>query len=237
MRKIVLNIPHSSVNGIFDPEIGKWPRNPFFVNDCIRRWTDWHSDMLFASDNPNVSRVVFPLSRFVCDVERLNDDPLEKDGQGILYTSFSNVIRGELTNNARWKLMSLYDEHRYALASNIPVDGSGVLIDCHSFPSDMADNDICVGFNDDDTYDPDVVKCVVDGFVESGYSVKLNEPYANSLSPNFGFKYSSVMIEVNKRVYMDETTMLLNSDSIKWMRWFGCLERIYESIIALDGRD
>ena len=39
MEKIVLNIPHSSVNGIFDT-YGKWPRNHHFINDCVNKWTD-----------------------------------------------------------------------------------------------------------------------------------------------------------------------------------------------------
>ena len=76
MEKIVFNIPHSSVNGIFD-EYGKWPRNPHFINECVNKWTDWYTDFLFATTNEQVVSVVFPYSRFVCDVERLDDDPME----------------------------------------------------------------------------------------------------------------------------------------------------------------
>lgn len=47
-NKIVLHIPHSSINGIFDKEIGKWPRNAFFVNTCVKEHTDWFTDMLFT---------------------------------------------------------------------------------------------------------------------------------------------------------------------------------------------
>lgn len=42
------------------------------------------------------------------------------------------------------------------------------------------------------------------------------------------FPYTSVMIEVNKRVYMDESTLRLEYSALKWMRWSGTLRRIYE---------
>ena len=66
MNNIVLNIPHSSICGIFDR--GKWTHNPHFINNVVRCVTDWYTDFLFYSDNPAVQEVVFPYSRLVCDV-------------------------------------------------------------------------------------------------------------------------------------------------------------------------
>ena len=40
-----------------------------------------------------------------------------------------------------------------------------------------------------------------------GYSVEFNKPYSNSITPQMPFPYTSVMIEVNKRLYMDEQTL------------------------------
>ena len=67
-NKIVLNIPHSSVNGIFDVNIGRWPYNQYFVNECVKKWTDWFTDFLFLglSRQENVKTIVFPYSRFLC---------------------------------------------------------------------------------------------------------------------------------------------------------------------------
>ncbi len=87
INKIVLHIPHAIINGIFGP-YGKWPLNPYFINDCVSKWTDWYTDLLFAISNENVTNVVFPYSRFVCDAERLDNDPMEALGQGILYRQF-----------------------------------------------------------------------------------------------------------------------------------------------------
>ena len=96
--KIVLNIPHSSLNGIFDKNIGQWPCNSYFMNECINKWTDWFTDFLFMqlSKEENVDTIVFPFSRFVCDVERLKNDPLEIEGNGIIYTQFNGYKRGFL---------------------------------------------------------------------------------------------------------------------------------------------
>ena len=59
-RNIVLNIPHSSINGVFDPQFGGWPCNQYFVNDHLNRWTDWFTDFLFSmlSEKENVDTVV-----------------------------------------------------------------------------------------------------------------------------------------------------------------------------------
>jgi hypothetical protein len=43
--------------------------------------------------DPRIHPVAFPWSRFFCDVERLENDPLEKSGQGIVYTSFEGINR------------------------------------------------------------------------------------------------------------------------------------------------
>ena len=58
-KNIVLNVPHSSINGIFDDNIGKWPDNPYFINECVRKHTDWWTDMLFTvRGEENVTKVV-----------------------------------------------------------------------------------------------------------------------------------------------------------------------------------
>ena len=77
-RNIVLNIPHSSNQGVFDPEIGAWPTNPYFINDCVNKWTDWWTDFLFQTANERVKSFVFPYSRFVCDAERLDNNPMKE---------------------------------------------------------------------------------------------------------------------------------------------------------------
>ena len=227
MEKIVLNIPHSSVNGIFD-EYGKWPRNPHFINECVNKWTDWYTDFLFATTNEQVVSVVFPYSRFVCDVERLDNDPMESVGQGIIYRTFGGYSRGILSTKEREHLLGLRHQHLETLKHHLTPES--LLIDCHSFPGTPDDCDICIGFNNDESYDEQMVNLVKTQFEKMHYRVSVNHPYSNSISPSTGFVYKSLMIEVNKHVYMTSTNQL-NPNSRQWMRWFGCMNRIYNAIL------
>lgn len=227
MENIVLNIPHSSVTGIFDA-YGKWPRNPHFINDCVNKWTDWYTDFLFATTNEKVTSVIFPLSRFVCDVERLDNDPLEAEGQGILYRNFGGYSRGILSRTESQHLLDMRSRHLERMKSLL-TPGS-LLIDCHSFPAELYDCDICIGFNDDQSYDSGLVGLVKNKFEEMHYAVSLNAPYSNSITPPTGFAYKSIMIEVNKRIYLEKSGML-NPNSCQWMRWYVCMNRIYNAVL------
>ena len=141
MKNIVLNIPHSSINGIYDSKFGSWCKNPLFFNEIVKKWTDWYTDYLFDTDNPNVTKVVFPYSRFVCDAERLENDEMEKIGQGIAYTSFNGYER-TVTKEEKERIFDLWKEHQKNLIKLIDKDT--ILIDCHSFPSEIGQTDICV---------------------------------------------------------------------------------------------
>lgn len=234
MNNIVLNIPHSSINGIFEAEFGAWPCNPHFVNDCVNRWTDWNTPLLFMglSKFENVQTVIFPYSRFVCDAERLPNDEKESVGQGIIYTEFDGYQRSEIDAAKKNKLVQIWNEHQNTLKKYI-VNEHTLLIDCHSFPSDLYNCDICIGYNDDWSFDKRIVDGIIKIFKDRGYSVAENKPYSNSLAPNMPFNYKSIMIEVNKRIYMNETTLQLNKETLKWIRWDGTLKEIHQYVSNL----
>ena len=90
-----------------------------------------------------------------------------------------------------------------------------LLIDCHSFSAlpnllnaNPPDIDICIGYNDDETRPNKVViGNIVQYFKSLGYKVGINTPFSNSKTFLVPVKYNSVMIEVNKRLYMDENTL------------------------------
>ena len=44
------------------------------------------------------------------------------------------------------------------------------------------------------------------------------------------FEYKSIMIEVNKNVYMNEETLSLSMT--KWTRCRNCIERIYDELLT-----
>lgn len=231
-RNIVLNIPHASINGVFDPQYGGWPCNQYFVNNCLNRLTDWYTDFLFLtlSKQKDVSTVVFPYSRFVCDAERLENDPLEEIGQGIIYKKYGNFERNPMDKKQIKRTMRLWKKHQKCLKKEIKSPNT-VLIDCHSFPSDVHDCNICIGFNNDWSYNEKIVNGIAKIFKDRGYSVEFNKPYSNSISPKMPFPYTSVLIEVNKRVYMDEDILCLEYSSLKWTRWAGTLKRIYDFLM------
>lgn len=206
---IVLNIPHSSVEGIAG---SGWPQEKSFFTE-IRKWTDWYTDHLFWSDTKAVTPVRFDLSRFVVDVERLENDPLESIGQGIVYHSFNGHKR-ILNDLVRQELMARYHDHINRLKSCLTP--RSILVDCHSFPSEYSDVEVCIGFNQDWSKPSEqVIDNVVEMFRNAGYRVALNIPYSNALSPRCEFDYHSLMIEVNKSTYMDENTLELTEDATR----------------------
>lgn len=228
-RKIVLNIPHSSINGIFDKEIGGWPCGPHVINNCILPLTDWFTDTIFTCDRPDVVPVVFQYSSFVCDTERLENDPMEEIGQGIVYTRYGEMNRNALSAESMEKIRQLRKKHLNALSDNLSP--CGLLIDCHSFTAkDESEPDVCIGFNDDWSYNKSVVELIHREFRCDGYSTGINIPFSNSITPETGFKYSSVMIELNKRTYLDGSTLMCIPD--KLMRLKECINRIYGLLLS-----
>ncbi|MBR6283395.1 MAG: N-formylglutamate amidohydrolase [Muribaculaceae bacterium] len=230
-RHIVLNIPHSSIVGIFDRELGRWPINPHFLNSHVRELTDWYTDMLFATDNERVTSIVFPYSRFVCDVERLDDDPMEAIGQGIIYRKAGGYQRGELDAATEQRLLQLRDNHIKRLT--VALSPGDLLLDCHSFSdTDHSHADICIGCNNDWSYCESDIDMVVNAFRQGGYSLSVNTPYGGAINPDTGFTYSALMIEVNKRVYMNPSQLTL--DNRQWTRWLSCLHRLYDNLIDIN---
>lgn len=123
-------------------------------------------------------------------------------------------------------MLGAWKAHQEELKSHL--NENSVLIDCHSFSSDLGNTDICIGFNDDWSFDKRLVDDVAAIFKSFGYSVAFNAPYSNSMAPKTDFEYSSFLIGVNKRIYMNENLLILEKNQIKWIRWKGCLRKIYQ---------
>ena len=206
---LVLNIPHASVAGL---GYAKWDDEVGLIRE-VRKWTDWYTDLIFVPDNkPGVKSITADYSRFVVDVERLEDDPLNSTGQGIVYTQF-NGIKRTIDEEERLGMMAYY--YAYIKQLKGMLNEHSLLVDCHSFPSDMCDVDVCIGVNNDWSRPTDfVIDLVTEVFKQSGYSVMVNHPYSNAIAPQTDFVYNSIMIEINKRIYMNEQTLeLLDSAS------------------------
>ena len=204
-ERIVLHIPHSS------PVIPKGYRDwDTGIMDHVFRWTDWFTDWIFctaANGDSRIVPVVFPFSRFFCDVERLERDPLDSIGQGIIYTQFDGCTRHISASERAVLFERYYQAHMAILRKSLTP--TSFLLDCHSFPKDLSSVDVCIGTNNDWSRPPGrILHQVSDVFEANGYSVGINHPYSNSISPIMSFHYSSLMIELNKRLYLDENEEL-----------------------------
>ena len=82
-KNILLHVPHSSSS--FPEKKSNHSYND--LDNEERLLVDYYTDELFVShaETEHISSVVFPYCRLYCDVERLINDPLEKEGLGIRY--------------------------------------------------------------------------------------------------------------------------------------------------------
>ena len=92
-KDILLHIPHSSTAF---PEGSGYTFND--LNDEERLLIDYYTDELFAPlhASEQICDNVFPYCRLYCDVERLINDPLEKEGLGISYRRFTGGLPQKL---------------------------------------------------------------------------------------------------------------------------------------------
>ena len=142
---LVIAIPHSS--GHPHEAIGaSWGDDPEVVRESDR-WTDWFTDELFNSEIGDVDVVKCYGSRFDCDVERLEHEPDR--------ICRHSMIDGE-TDAASFRNAMLADWYQYRAELLDKASRGGEnprIVDCHSFPSDLAPNvDVCIGFNEDVDY-------------------------------------------------------------------------------------
>ena len=209
---IVLNIPHASVGGL---GVAKWNNKVALMKE-VRKWTDWFTDVIFVPDDQSgVKSVVADYSRYVVDVERLLDDPMNEIGQGIIYTKLNGLQR-TISDEEQLGMIAYYYSYIKQLKSML--NEHSLLIDCHSFPSGLSDVDVCIGVNEDWSRPTEfLIELVMEFFKQAGYKVALNTPFSNAIAPPTNFRYDSIMIELNKRIYINEDTLEL-LDSVGSLR-------------------
>ena len=144
---------------------------------------------------------------------------------GAVYTRTSDggELRPHLSPAERERLLATwYAPHHAALeaavADVLAREGRCIVVDAHSFSSaplahepDQTPErpDICIGT--DPFHTPASLSTALMRLTEAaGYSVRVNSPFAGALVPASVYKQDkrvqAVMIEVNRRLYMDEDT-------------------------------
>jgi N-formylglutamate amidohydrolase len=185
--------------------------------------TDSYTDELFACELAD--HLTFPVSRLLVDPERFEsdaDEPMAARGMGAVHEK-THDGRPLKSASARQQLIDeLYTPHHQQF--NTRVRGmldkydSALIVDCHSFPStpllcdlDQTPDrpDICIGTVPFHT--PEALLTLAQQlFTDHGYSVLVDRPYSGSIVPSeFRLtepRVQSIMIEVNRNLYMDEST-------------------------------
>lgn len=220
---MILHIPHSSTNTL-DKE--------FLCNLEVEldRMTDFDTDKLF--DYPDATKIIFPVSRLICDVERFEDDEIEemsKKGMGVCYTqnAFGEPLR-KVTEQERSHIIEKHyrPHHRKltdAVDQELDEDDTALVIDCHSFPNiPLPCNlsqcpsrpDICIGT--DSFHTPDKLRDETVAYFKScGYNVAINNPFAGTLIPMKYYqkdtRVQGIMIEVNRDLYKKDFELVQNN--------------------------
>lgn len=174
-------------------------------------------------------------------MERLADEPLEVLGMGILYTQtpWGEHYRDAEPNEVA-KVMAIYRDWHTKLKKTCLIQLAQkercVLVDGHSFShhqvTDPEDHlpDINIGTNPVTTSKA-LETLVVDAFVEAGYQVAVNYPYAYAVEPTQDAGFESIMIEINKRCYLSEDAQ----KSADYNRLKTTMDSVLEKIFQYEG--
>ncbi|WP_163322657.1 N-formylglutamate amidohydrolase [Draconibacterium mangrovi] len=221
-QQLILHIPHSSSQ---IPDYTGFLFSSEALQEEILKLTDWYTDELFV--NKQDEAIIAPFSRVFCDVERFTDDSLEPMalyGMGVLYekTDAGNPMRQVSAALRKEVVEKYYMVHHQRLTEAVEKElarrGGALLIDCHSFPDiplkrDLHQSTPRPDFNlgtDPFHTSPELASFAERFFVERGFTVEINRPYAGTLVPmrwyNKNNRVQSLMLEVNRRLYLKTGT-------------------------------
>lgn len=193
--------------------------------------TDSYTPELFSSIlNLGGIMIINNYSRLVIDPERFEDEKKEimaSRGMGVIYTKTAEGkrLREKLTPKAQNGLIVKYFRPYHMTIEKkvswlLKKFGRCFIIDCHSFsskplPYELNQRtkrpDICIGT--DPFHTPKSVISTIKTFCrKNNIAIALNKPFAGTYVPLKFFqkdrRVSSVMIEINRSLYMNEKTGL-----------------------------
>jgi len=150
-----------------------------------------------------------------------------RDAVALMGTSMRHTLRAQPDPTTRQSLLERWYWPHHSKLERMVNDvaarlGACLIVDCHSFPSaalpyELVQTtqraDFCIGT--DPFHTPSsVCDAIVAAVKEAGYSVTIDAPFAGALVPLASYRTDrrilSVMIEVNRRLYMDEHSGLKN---------------------------
>jgi N-formylglutamate deformylase len=185
------------------------------LNNELLRMTDAYTDEPFPLTPVEAGRVVFPLSRLICDVERFpsdEDEPMATRGMGVIYTrtSMRHVLRAQPDPATRQSLLERWYWPHHSKLERTVNDviarlGACLIVDCHSFrsvalPYELDQTaqraDFCIGT--DPFHTPSSVRgALVAAVKQAGYSVTIDAPFGGAEPPRvrrrpFGLSHAAM---------------------------------------------
>lgn len=233
--ELILAIPHSSTHIVNDGTIEK-TMFPGVQRDALL-CADLYTDFLF--DYPDAKKIICPVSRMMVDVERFLDKEKEEMAsfnRGAFYKVL-NDGKTIFRKNINIDLLDIYVQYHKELSEAVELvkekNKEPFIIDCHSFNEqpfcfdkhkdikdiygrykdikDIEDRkvDFCFGYNNKKDIPKNVFAKIRKWAAGHCFSYNFNVPYSGSITTDTCTR--SLMIEVNKRIYLEEDNITPNS--------------------------
>ena len=223
---LLIHIPHASL--CLPPDFWRDVTvDRKIIEKDLRFMADYKVDEL--ARDIDCHKIIAKYSRLYCDVERFQndtDEPMVRLGMGVVYTYLPGGVQyRQVTSGRREEIIrQAYEPHHAQLnklsQKIVNQHGSCMMIDLHSYSDDLVRKlfdykenlpDVCLGYDDEWFSENDALKLKM--YIEKlGYSCALNYPYAGALVPMDFYRdktpgLRSVMLEVNRRVYLEGGTV------------------------------
>lgn len=229
MKNVIIHIPHSSEN---IPEIfsNDFYLNKIELNNELNIMTDKFTYDLVKDFDFNI--INFDYSRLICDVERFNDENeiMNSLGMGVFYTKTHNNKILKKINNIEF-VNKIYNEHHNKLTNLVDelliTNDKVYIFDIHSYSDNILEYelnktlnrpDICIGFNEFHMNDT-ILNKIKEVLNTMDYSYDFNVPFEGSIVPlkhlNKNNKVISIMLEINKRLYLKNNVLTNNFEILK----------------------
>ncbi len=135
-----------------------------------------------------------------------------------------------------------------SIRKHIDKFGTCLLLDCHSMPSEAAEQldaekflDVVLGNHHGQSCSEQVMQTVESAFVAAGFTVKRNDPYAGGyVTRHYGkpqAQVHAVQIEINRALYMNEDDFTKSNDFLLLREKLSSILKIVsEEILAIFAR-
>lgn len=212
--ELVMHFPHSSL----DVPESFW-NDVDITKDYFNKINLKMSDVLLLDlfSDWDFKKIIASYSRLYVDVEKYWDEEKEsmsRYGMGAIYTKdlYGNKLHKKTSTFVK-EAKSYYERYHEELSKACNSENDILLLDIHSFNKEIVSifskssslPDICIGVNNDHSYNKGIVDRIIKWCNANNISYALNYPYSGAMYPNKTNKKNkiySIMLEFNKSFYL-----------------------------------